>query len=316
MEVYEWVLVGIALAALVFYIFPMLLLGGVLYHVLLVRTNQKKWSRECSMKNDPEQVRMFVEGEAWRKEFLGNCSEVAITSCGFRLVGEYFDFGNHKAVIIIPGRMETLQYSCYFAVQYQKSGYNVLVIDNRSHGLSEGKYNNLGYKEYADILNWGEFLHTTYGIDNIVCHGICIGAATALYAMVRPECPAYFKGLVADGMFLNFRASFTNHLTLDKRPKFPTVFNVMLLISLHAKANAFKDGPITRIQDMKLPVLFLYSKQDKFSLPNEAQQLYDACPSQKQLVWFEKGVHSHLRINAPERYDGAIVQFLEETVGA
>jgi pimeloyl-ACP methyl ester carboxylesterase len=267
------------------------------------------------MIDDPEQVKMFEEGNEWRREFFEYSQEVTVNSCGFRLVGEYYDFGYDKAVIIIPGRMETLQYSCYFAAQYPKSGYNVLVIDNRSHGLSEGKYNCLGYREYADILKWGELLHDEFGINCIVCHGICIGAATALYAMVREDCPAYFKGLVADGMFTTFRDSFTNHLIKDKRPKFPTVFNVMTLISLHSKANAFKDGPITRIDHMCRPILFLYSLQDKFSLPEQAQKLYEKCPSKKKLVWFEKGVHSHLRINAQQKYDESIADFLEEEIG-
>jgi esterase/lipase len=133
--------------------------------------------------------------------------------------------------------------------------------------------------------------------------------------MVRDDCPDYFKGLVADGMFTTFRDSFTNHLIKDKRPKFPTVFNVMTLISLHSKANAFKDGPITRIDNMRRPILFLYSKQDEFSIPAEAEQLYEKCPSEKRIVWFDKGVHSHLRINAQEKYDKAIATFLEEEIG-
>jgi hypothetical protein len=39
--------------------------------------------------------------------------------------------------------------------------------------------------------------------------------------------------------------------------------------------------------------------------------MFDKCPSEnKKLVWFEDGRHSKLRIVYPERYDGAIADFL------
>ena len=60
-------------------------------------------------------------------------------------------------------------------------------------------------------------------------------------------------------------------------------------------------------------MLFLYGKTDIFSVPEKTQQLFDACPVRdKQLVWFDKGGHSHLRINNPEQYDDAIAAFFGE----
>ena len=32
----------------------------------------------------------------------------------------------------------------------------------------------------------------------------------------------------------------------------------------------------------------------------------------KRLVYFRKGAHSHIKINAPEKYDGVIIDFLRE----
>ena len=69
------------------------------------------------------------------------------------------------------------------------------------------------------------------------------------------------------------------------------------------------DGPIKRIGNMKKPILFIHSKEDVFSLPEKAQALYDKCQSEKKLVWFEHGAHSRVRINDPEGYDKAIVDF-------
>ena len=72
------------------------------------------------------------------------------------------------------------------------------------------------------------------------------------------------------------------------------------------------DGPIFRIDRLRKPILMLQSKEDKYSLPHRAKDLYAKCPSPKRLVYFEKGAHSHIKINAPAKYDKVIVDFLRE----
>ena len=57
--------------------------------------------------------------------------DVHIVNEGFNLYGEYFDLGFDRAVIIVPGRMESLLYSYYFARPYQEKGFNVFVFDQR-----------------------------------------------------------------------------------------------------------------------------------------------------------------------------------------
>lgn len=305
-----WLVIGIFLLSqvlLVLFVPPF-----VIYRVLLVRTKKSKWGRECSLTNDKEQVDMFEIGKQWIEKYKDCVSDVKIQNEGFNLVGMYFDFGAKKSVIIIAGRSESCLYSCYFAEPYRKSGYNVLAIDNRSHGLSDGKYNNIGYKEYSDILAWGKFLHDEKKNDSIVLHGICIGSATALYALVQENCPDYFKGMVADGMFTTFKESFKNHLKAPPITKELAISIMMILISAHSGHNAFKEGPINCIQKLKKPILFIYGKQDKFSTPKNALQNFEKCSAPKKLVWFEKGVHSHLRINAVEKYDDSICDWLKE----
>ena len=121
----------------VFGILPLLIMGGVLYVKLLVRTSKKKWSRECCFPEDKEYKKMFDDGIAWSEKYKDKKLAIECTNKGCKLVGEYFNFGYDKAVIIISGRMESLLYSYYYAEPYRSAGYNVLVIDNRAHGNSE-----------------------------------------------------------------------------------------------------------------------------------------------------------------------------------
>lgn len=87
----------------------------------------------------------------------------------------------------------------------------------------------------------------------------------------------------------------------------------MLQIYRHTGSNVYRRKPIRAVKKMHQKALFLFGKEDVFSIPVKSRKLFDACASQeKKLVWFEHGSHSHLRLNNVETYDNAIVEFVNE----
>lgn len=287
-------------------------LSYLIYSNLLIRTSPDKWTRTCSMPEDKEYSAMYQTGIEWGDKYANFKRPVDIYSDRLHLFGEYFDFGHDKAVLIIAGRMEACNYSYYFAEPYRLSGHNVLVIDNRAHGLSDGRYYCLGEKEYRDALAWCSLLHDELKNNTVVIHGVCIGAATGLYAMISASCPSYVKGLIAEGMYNSFGESFKAHMTILKHNNFPWTYGVMAWLWLATGKNCMTDGPIKRIQRLNKPVLFMHSREDEFSLPDKAVELYGKCKADKTVVWFDKGKHSRIRPNDPQGFDRAIVEFLSK----
>ncbi|MBP5177420.1 MAG: alpha/beta fold hydrolase [Clostridia bacterium] len=282
-----------------------------LYHFF--RDDPQKWGRVCSWEQNKEQVEMYEKGLEWFEANKQFKKDVHIVNReGMDLYGEYFDFGHDKAVLIHQGRTEACRYSYFFAPPYQKAGFNVLVIDPRAHGLSDGKYNTLGNKESGDIVEWCAFLHDEMAIKKIVLHGICIGSAAALYALTKDDCPDYIRGLVAEGMYADFYDSFKNHIIELKHPTFP----VLQECDLWAKKYAgipMKYGPKCVIVMYDKPLLMLHSAMDPYSLPDKAVKLFESCPSKsKRFKMFPTGQHSHLRAVYEKEYDEEIVSFLEE----
>ncbi len=310
MTVAEIILLAVAAAFLLFFLLPFILFSIILYRILLVRTSPQKWGRTCSIPEDEEYLRMFNLGLEWGELHKACKSDLFVESEGFHLAAEYFDFGLKKAVIIVPGRMESCLYSYFFAEPYRKAGYNVLAIDNRSHGLSEGRRCALGFKEYKDLLRWAKLLHEEKQMESVIMHGICIGASAGLTALLSPDCPDYLAGLVAEGMYTTFADSFKNHLIEDKHPVFPIFKLTMLQIRLFSGVNVLRNGPIYQIHQLKKPILLLHSREDRFSLPEYADRLFEKCTAPKALCWFEKGAHSRIRINSPAAYDEAITDFI------
>ena len=300
------------LAFMFIYTYP---ISKRVYKTQLVRTEPEKWGRVCSAPENEEQLQMWNAGIEWANQYREKIIEVETQNDGFKLYGEYFDFGGEKCVIILPGRCESLVYSYYFAAPYEKAGFNVLVVDTRCHGKSDGIYNTIGVKESGDVIAWSKLLYEQFGNKEVWYHGICIGTASAIFAITKNDCPEYVKGFVTEGCFVSFRETFKRHMIADKRPLFPVLDLVMLHINRHTKTNVYRDKPISAIKKIapEKRVLFLYGKQDIFSIPQKSQLLFDACSSNdKKLIWFEKGGHSHLRINNTQEYDNAIINFFKD----
>ena len=306
------IIILIALAALLLFgVIPTMAIAVHVFRQHLVRPGKDAWNRGvCGFPDNEENAAMFLEGMEWFHRNEDCAREVSVESDGLHLCGQYFDFGFTRSVIILAGRAEALTYSYYFAEPYRDFGYNVLVIDNRATGLSDGRVNCTGLKEYRDLQAWIRLLHEGLGNETVLLHGICIGACTSMLAVTDENCPPCVEGLVTDGMFTTFAETFRTHMIELGRPVFPVCMECMLLLHLVSGRSPYRTGPLYAINRLKLPILMIYGREDRFSLPEKSQMLYDMCPSDKTIAWFEKGSHSHLRCNARERYDDVIGAFI------
>lgn len=311
-DILLWVIGGITLSGLILWPLSYILVSNIVYTKVLRREDGNHWGREISFPDDPEYVAMYSAGAEWYEQNKEKKSDVHIVRDGFNLYGEYFDFGSDRCVIVLSGRTEGLTYGYFFAKPYVAAGCNVLVIDARAHGMSDGKFNTCGFEESKDALAWAKYVHDELGVKSVIFHGICIGSAAAVFALTSEDCPDYIAGMVAEGMFVNFSESMKNHLIEFKKPVF--ILNDMIDMWMkHYTGHSMKFGPIDVIHKLDKPLLMLHSKEDIYSVPEYAQKLYDtASSSYKKLVWFEHGRHSMLRITETPKYDDSIEQFIAE----
>ena len=135
-------------------------------------------------------------GMKWGEENKAFCEEVSIESDGLHLCGQYFDFGFDRAMIFLAGRAEPCTYGYFFVQEYQKLGRNVLVIDSRGNGLSEGNSICAGLKEYRDVQEWIRFLREEKKNVGVLIHGVCLGSATGMRAITHDGAPDGIDGVV------------------------------------------------------------------------------------------------------------------------
>lgn len=306
-----WVLLALAVSG----IFMMALTYGVASYLAYTRTlrrrSKEQWSREMPKDLSPEALQMYETGARWSEENALYKQDVSIVRDGLHLYGEYYDFGASRCAVILSGRTESLKYGYYFAIPYAKNGCNILVLDPRGHGLSDGEFNTVGFEESKDITAWVKHMHQAYNIPSFIFHGICIGAAGGVLSLTAEDAPPCVDGIVTEGMFPNFGESIKNHLREKRKPIF-IFFDLMNAWMKHFTGHSMKTGPIDVIHRLQTPLLMLHSREDRYSTPEYAQKLYDrGGMKEKRLVWFPHGKHSMLRITDTERYDRAIAEFIE-----
>jgi len=312
-----WVIAGICAAAflVVSGIVFLIILTITIFYNTMYRSSRKKKTRECTDIKDEQQMRMFAEGVAWAEQFKDKTEQLHIVNDGLNLYGEYINFGFDKCAVILPGRTESLLYSYYFADVYAKNGYNILVIDVRAHGLSDGKYRTAGIKECDDLILWIKLINERFHITDFTLHGICVGGATAVFAYVKlkNEGSDFVKMIVTDGMFQSYFEIFKGFYKTIKKRTFPTVYLVFFLAFMLAKVRLFKETPLKYMKDIDIPILFIWSVKDMLSIKSKGEELFEACASKhKELCFFPEGRHSHVRSTQEAEYDEVIAKFLQK----
>ena len=306
------IIVLILLSGYIFAYFYTLPIAKRLYSEQWVRKDNSHFQRGCSDKGFDYHLDMFNQGMEIRNKYLNNIKEVEVTSLGINLKGEYYDFGYEKAIIIIPGRMETAYYGAYYVGPLKRGGYNVLCIDPRAHGLSEGDKITLGLLEGLDAIAWARYLHDELNNKSIALYGICGGATASLIALNDKNCPTYVNLLITDGMFPSFVLLYKRHIKDEKKPVYPVLTSIMHLIKKYNGVNPYKMKPKKMIKSINVPVLFLSGSKDIFALPIEAKKMYESCPSSdKKFALIIDGRHSHLRYDNKKEYDNVVIDFLK-----
>ena len=310
---FVWIILAcLAGSGILMWPLTLLVASKCVYNSTLRRTDSEKWGRAPSAPDDPESMDMDAVGMEWAEANRHAMKEVHTVRDGVNLYGEYYDFGHKRAVMILSGRTESLRYGYYFAIPYAGAGWNVLVVDPRAHGKSDGEFNTVGFEESLDDIAWIKHLRDCHGVRQVVFHGICIGAAGGMLALTNPDCPDTVCGIVTEGMFPNFGESMKNHL-IERNKPVKTFYPFINMWMKHYTGHSMSYGPINVIHKLQVPLLMLHSKEDIYSTPAYAQKLYDLSGApEKRLVWFEHGRHSMLRITDTELYDTSVTEFVRQ----
>lgn len=308
MIVWLWIALGLVLAFVIFTI----VVSAILFRVLIVKPKFPESNAPISK----EQKEMFFKevecAEKWLEKL--NKEEVYIHNQKLKLHGTFLNQNSNKSVIIIHGYGAKIKFRIQDAPFYYNQGFNVLLIDQRVHGLSEGKYVSLGKYESQDLLEWIKWLSAKTNNSKIVLDGVSMGAATVLCAS-RLDLPANVVFAVSD-------CSYTTMQELIKATskRYMLVPNWLLIGLGEGYARRFgkfslnQDGPIDCVKQAKIPILFIHGTGDKLIPVSMSNELYDACISDKKLVQIPDAGHAFSFTYDRKRCEKEIMGFVEKYI--
>lgn len=221
---------------------------------------------------------------------------------------------SNKWVITVHGyTSEGINMSSY-AKKYYDNGYNVLIPDLRSHGLSEGDYIGMGWDDRLDIISWINYILNEDPNADIVLHGISMGAATVLMTSGE-KIPSNVKVIIADCGYTSVWDEFAYQLDdLFSLPEFP-ILNVSSIVS-KIRAGYFlgEASSIEQVKKSKTPILYIHGDQDDFVPYYMMEELYNATSSEKEMLTIKGSEHAKASEVDPETYWTTVNNFINKYI--
>lgn len=254
---------------------------------------------------------------AWMKETKNfPHEEVSVTSFdGLTLFGKYFECEKGAPIeLMFPGYRGNAERDLCGGVQRCFAlKRNVLLVDQRACGKSDGKVISFGINERKDCAVWVDYLVKRFGLDvKIILTGISMGAATVLMASVM-EFPENVIGVIADCGYTSAKdiiKKCIKDMHLSAKIMYPFV---KLGARIYGRFNLEETSPKDAMQICRLPVIFFHGEADDF-VPCEMSVInYDACITNKKIVTVPDAGHGLSYIVDSEKYLQALKNFERES---
>ncbi len=182
-------------------------------------------------------------------------------------------------------------YSCIIPV-YLDMGYNVLLIDQRAHGRSDGRYICFGAKERYDIVDWCKFLTEYVPDKKIILSGVSMGATVVMLATADPELPSAVVGAIADCGFTSPYDEFCHVMRTGMKLPVHPLIDIAERICKRRAGFGFRDfSTEAELKKARIPVLFIHGEADGFVLPDNTKRNYEACASRKDIITVPGAAH-------------------------
>ena len=197
---------------------------------------------------------------------------------------------------------------------YHNLGLNLLLIDQRSHARSEGKYITFGVLESRDVQGWVKYHNEHFGCHPILLSGLSMGASTVLYLADR-DLPENVKGIIADCGFTSPKEIIakvfkdTVHFGAG-----PFLWAADLFARVLAGFSLYERDSRKSLAKSRLPVLLVHGCADDFVPCEMTEQAYAACTSPKGMFLVEDAGHGISYLIDTPGYRKRVIDFLRKYI--
>jgi len=216
--------------------------------------------------------------------------------------------GDGRYVIISHGYTDNRAGALKYARFWLELGYSCVIYDLRGHGLNEESPCTYSIKESEDLADLVSDTRERYSDLRVLgLHGESLGAATTVASLGHGTEPDF---AVADCGYSDLKkmlkAAYRSH-------RAPAFLVDMADIGLRIRYGFSMDGmrPVTALGGCSVPLLFVHGADDRFILPENSREMYDAAEGYKEICFVDGAAHAESAIVSPDLYLGTLRGFLE-----
>ncbi|MBE6632688.1 MAG: alpha/beta hydrolase [Ruminococcaceae bacterium] len=162
---------------------------------------------------------------------------------------------------------------------------NVIVIDHRASGTSDGHVISFGINERKDCLRWIDRTMEKFGKDvKIIITGVSMGAATVVMASGM-ELPKNVICVLADCGYSSAKEIIMKVVADMKLPPRLLYPFIKLGARIFGGFDLEEDSPVSAVKRCRIPLIMFHGDQDDFVPFEMSEKVFKACPHQnKRLV--------------------------------
>ena len=213
------------------------------------------------------------------------------TSDGLVLHGWHLRYPRSKGVLLFfHGNAGNVSHRLNDLIMFHQMGRSVLIIDYRGYGHSQGEPSEEG--TYLDALASYRYLRDEQGYTNIVVFGRSLGAAVAIDLCTKVS----VAGLISESAFAS-----VEKMAKAAYPLLPVTWMITM-----------RYDNLSKVATLKMPKLFLHSKEDEMVPFKQGLAVYQAALQPKEFFQMH-GIHNEGRYQNPG-YRETIKGFLEKVL--
>lgn len=235
------------------------------------------------------------------------------SSDGLRLSAWWVEKGPPRAALLVHGwgADKSSRYVLETAAVYEEAGFDVLMLDLRAHGESEGERITIGYREVRDVegaLSWLE--KRGYEPHQVVLHGWSMGGAAVIQAAPGTGVAAVVEESAYADLppLLREQTPEASGLPAFFTPGIFFVGQHFLGINPWAVRPAEDAGRLSR---EGVPFMIIHSRDDELVSFEHAERLAKAHPG---AAFWRLGGYGHVGAYEHPEYRERLTSFLDEAL--
>ena len=237
---------------------------------------------------------------------------------GLRLRGRYYEGeAGQPLFIFFHGYRSTAERDGSGGFRLcKKHGWNVLQVDQRGHGESEGKTVTFGIRERYDCLDWVHWAGRRFGEDTpIFLVGVSMGASTVLMASGM-DLPGQVKGIWADCGFSSAEEILRHTIRRRRMPEGPAFLAARLGGKFFGGLDIHEYSALEAVKQAKVPILLIHGEADTMVPCEMAHALKEACAAPVTLLTVPGAPHGISYYVDNAAYCAAVEKLVEDALNA